>query len=153
MWAPPFPNQKQSSPPTWCGARTQINISRPGIGPDLLFNPSFISELSSHQAAECREQISLSFSNPMMSSVSHWVILFSHLIPLHYYGLIWRKYGETVWILTCLLMSRKVAVKKAALYLERRDTLLLFHGPLPWNGLKTAQSQSEWIKREKIVPS
>lgn len=72
-----------------------------GVGPEpkstksrhwsrsAVHDPSFVSEILSHQAAVTREQMRLSrsSSNPMISFVSRCVtILFSHLISLHYYG-------------------------------------------------------------------
>lgn len=130
---PPFSNQKQSSPPTWCETRAQINISRHGITPDLLFTIQVSFQRFSHirplSAQSTFVGASLS-ATPAMSSVPHWatILLF-----------IWSVDTAAVMFFS---HARSWAEK---------GCLQCFHGCLSWNGLKT--SQPGRVIQEEIVSS
>lgn len=121
MNPPPFPNQKQSSPPIWCEARAQINISRQGITPDLLFTIqasfqrfSHIRPLSAPSTFVCA---SLS-ATPVMSSVPHWA---------------------TILFLISSVCTAVVMFFTHARSWAEKGCLQCFHGCPSWNGLKTSQ--------------
>lgn len=130
---PPFPNQKQSSPPTWCEARAQINISRQGITPDLLFMIQASFQRFSHIRPLSAES---TFVCARLSATPRWALCPTERLSCSSFDL-----PVPLWSCFLLVLAH-----------EQKSCLQCFHGCLSWNGLKTAQPR-RLIHKEILTSS